>query len=119
MVAPRTLASSLVLSYRHYEMRSDNPFGEHLVLVERSSIDEASFVARHVMDAGGHVGAEARGGVGYDRERDVRIWRAGVSALLSVTASSRLSVDLDEASESGTGLTGRRRTAAVVLHVDL
>lgn len=119
MVAPRTLSSSMVLSLRHYEMTSDNPFGAQLVLIERSSIDEASGVLRHVLDRGGRLGAEARGGIGYDWGRQVRIWRAGGSALLSATAASRLTVDYDVASESGTGLSGRRHTGSVVLHVDL
>jgi hypothetical protein len=49
----------------------------------------------------------------------VRIWRAGASALISATSSSRLTFDYDVASESGTGLSGRRHAGSVVLHVDL
>ncbi len=119
LIAPRAMASSAVLSLRHYEMASDNPFGEQLFLIERSSIDEASGILRHVLDRGGRLGAEVRGGLGYDWGREVRIWRAGGSALLSATASSRLTVDYDVASESGTGLSGRRHVGQVVLHVDL
>lgn len=119
LIAPRALASSAVLSLRHYEMGSDNPFGEQLLLIERSSIDEVSGVVRHVVDQGGRLGVEVRGGLGYDWGREVRIWRAGGSALLSATASSRLTVDYDVASESGTGLSGRRHAGQVVLHVDL
>lgn len=119
LLAPRALSSSAVLSLRHYEMTSDNPFGTELVLIERSSIDEASGILRHVLDRGGRLGAELRGGIGYDWGRQVRIWRAGGSALLSATASSRLTFDYDVASESGTGLSGRRHAGSVVLHVDL
>ncbi|KAB2902631.1 MAG: tetratricopeptide repeat protein [Kofleriaceae bacterium] len=119
MIAPRALASSAVLSLRHYEMWSDNPFGQQLFLIERSSIDEVSGILRHVLDRGGRLGAELRGGLGYDWGREVRIWRAGASALLSATASSRLTLDYDVASESGTGLSGRRHAGQVVLHVDL
>lgn len=119
LIAPRALSSSAVLSLRHYEMTSDNPFGSELVLIERSSIDELSGIFRHVLDRGGRLGTELRGGVGYDWRRDVRIWRAGASALLSATASSRLTLDYDVASESGTGLSGRRHAGALVLHVDL
>ena len=42
MLSPRGLASSTVLSLRHYELTSDDPFGERLVLVERSRTDEIS-----------------------------------------------------------------------------
>jgi tetratricopeptide (TPR) repeat protein len=119
MLAPRALASSAVLSLRHYEMWSDNPFGQQLFLIERSSIDEASGILRHVLDRGGRVGTEVRGGIGYDWGRQVRIWRAGGSALLSATASSRLTFDYDVASESGTGLSGRRHAGSVTFHVDL
>jgi tetratricopeptide (TPR) repeat protein len=119
MLAPRALASSLVFSLRHYEMSSDNPFGTELFLIERSSIEEASGILRHVLDRGGRLGTELRGGIGYDWRREVRIWRAGASALVSATSSSRLTFDYDVASESGTGLSGRRHAGSVVLHVDL
>jgi tetratricopeptide (TPR) repeat protein len=119
LLAPRGFSSSTVLSVRHYEMTSDNPFGSALVLVERSSIDEVSGIVRHVFDRGGHLGSEFRGGIGYDWRREMRIWRAGASALLSATASSRLTLDYDVASESGTGLSGRRHAGSLVLHVDI
>lgn len=119
LFAPRAVANALVLSYRHYELDSDNPFGARLVLVERSSVDEASATARHVIDDDGLLALEARGGFGYDRGRDARLWRAGASLLLSATAGSRLTLDYDVASESGTGITGRRHSSWAVLHVDL
>ncbi len=119
MLAPRVLASSTVLSYRHYELTSEDPFGSRLVLVERSSIEEVSAVTRHVLDDGGRLAAELRGGLGYDWNREVRLWRAGGSALLSATAGSRLTLDYDVASETRTGLSGRRHIAQMVLHVDL
>lgn len=119
MLLPRTLASSTVLSLRHYEMASQDPFGARLVLVERSTIEEVSAVTRHVLDRKGKLAAELRGGIGYDWIRDVQLWRAGASALLSATASSRLTLDYDVASESRTGLVGRRHIGQMVLHVDL
>jgi Flp pilus assembly protein TadD len=119
MVVPRGLTPATVVSYRHYEASSDNPFGARLVLVERSSIDELSGLVRHVFDRGGRLGGELRGGLGYDWARYVQQWRAGASLLLSASAWSRLTVDYDVASESGTGLTGRRHLGSVVLHVDL
>jgi hypothetical protein len=119
MLAPRVLASSTVLSLRHYELFGEDPFGSRLVLVERSQIDEVSAVTRHILDRRGVLGTELRGGVGYDWQREVQLWRAGASALLSATSSSRLSFDYDIASESRTGLSGRRHVAQMVLHVDL
>jgi len=118
MLNLRSLSTATVLSYRHYEMTSDDPFGSRLVLVERSSIDELSGVIRRVQ-SDGMVGAEVRGGLGYDWVRYVTQWRAGASLLVSATSWSRLTVDYDVASESGTGLTGRRHLGSVVFHVDL
>jgi hypothetical protein len=119
MLAPRSLSEAIVVSYRHYEMTSDNPFPGRVVLVERSSIDELSGVARRVLDRKGMFGAEVRGGLGYDWVRYVEQWRAGASLLMAATATSRLTVDYDVASESGTGLSGRRHLGSVNLHVDL
>lgn len=119
MLAPRVLTSSTVLSLRHYELLGENPFGSRLVLVERSQIDEVSAVSRHVLGRQGLAAAEFRGGIGYDWQRDVDLWRAGASAMLSATPSSRLTFDYDIASESRTGLSGRRHIAQMVLHVDL
>jgi len=117
MLAPRGLASATVISYRHYEMMSDDPFGSRLVLVERASLDEVSGVIRQVV--GDKLGAELRGGIGYDGARESRQWRAGASLMVAATRASRLTLDYDVASESGTGLTGRRHFASAVLHVDL
>jgi len=119
MLWPSTLSTSLVFSYRRYELTSNDPFGPRLVLVERSSIDELSGIARYVFGARGILAAEVGGGAGYDWHRDVRQWRAAGSLLLSATASSRLKLAYDAASESGTGLVGRRHTGWLTLHVDL
>lgn len=119
MIAPRSLTTSTVVSYRHYEMSSENPFGQRLVLVERSSIDELSGVVRRVLDARGTVGAELRGGLGFDWARWVQQWRAGASILVSATPWSRLTVDYDVASESGTGIAGRQHIGSMIFHVDL
>ncbi len=117
LLLPRTMAAATVVSYRHYEMSSEDPFGDRLVLVERSSLDEVSAVARKVVDS--RLGAEVRGGIGYDRAREIKQWRAGASLLLAATAGSRLTLEYDVASESGTGLAGRRHLASAVFHVDL
>jgi tetratricopeptide (TPR) repeat protein len=115
------LASAAVVSYRHYELTSNNPFGQRLVLVERSQIEEVSGVYRKVLGKRGGLGLELRGGAGYDYARQVRQWRAGASVLVSATANSRLTLAYDANSEVGTGLglAGQRHTGWVILHVDL
>jgi Flp pilus assembly protein TadD len=118
MLHARSMNPATIVSYRHYELFGEDPFGERLVLVERSSIDELSAVVRRV-EPRGVLGGELRGGLGYDWVRYVKQWRAGASLLLAATTTSRLTVDYDMASESGTGLVGRRHTGSVVLHVDL
>jgi tetratricopeptide (TPR) repeat protein len=119
MLAPRALIGGVLVGYRHYETFSEDPFGARLVLVERSTIDEVSAVARRVFDRRGRLGGELRGGVGYDWARYVEQWRVGASLLVSATRSSRITLDYDGASESGTGLSGRRHIGSVGLHVDL
>jgi tetratricopeptide (TPR) repeat protein len=118
MLHARSMNSATIVAYRHYELFGEDPFGERLVLVERSSIDELSAVVRRV-EQRGVLGGELRGGLGYDWARYVKQWRAGASLLLAATTTSRLTVDYDLASESGTGLVGRRHMGSVVLHVDL
>jgi hypothetical protein len=119
MMWASTLASGLVVSYRHYELVSDNPFGARLVLVERSRIEEGSAAFRYVFDDAGAVGFELHGGVGRDTARDVLTSRAGGVLLISATARSRLTAAYDLANQSGTGLSGLRHTGWVSLHVDL
>ena len=118
MLYPKAMTAATVVSYRHYELFGEDPFGMRLRLVERSSIDEISGVLRRI-ERRGVLGAELRGGLGYDWVRYVQQWRAGASLLLAATDYSRLSFDYDLASESGTGLVGRRHSGSVVLHVDL
>jgi hypothetical protein len=119
LLAPRSLTTATVLSYRHYELTSQDPFGARLVLVERSRIDEVSGAVRTTVDPKGVLAVEARGGVGYDWIRDMRLLRAGASVLLSATAGSRLTFDYDVATETATGIAGRRHAGSVVFHLDL
>lgn len=119
MLLPRGLADALVVSYRHYELTSDDPFGARLVLVERSGLDEISAVWRRTADRKGRLAGELRGGIGYDRGRDMQTWRAGASAMLSLDPHARLTLDYDFANESRTGLSGDRHATSAVLHVDL
>ncbi len=119
MLWPVGMASSAVLSYRHYELFSDDPFGQRLVLVTRSQIDETSGAYRQTLGKGGAVAFEVRGGIGYDWARNVQQWRGGASLLLSPTMNTRFTLAYDASSESGTGLAGRRHTGWIMLHVDL
>jgi hypothetical protein len=119
LLSSRALATALVLSYRHYELSADDPFGERLDLVTRSSVDELSTAARAVLDPDGMVAGELRGGIGHDWIRGGVRLRAGASLLLSFTRGSRLTFDYDVGSESQTGLIGRRHAGTAVLHVDL
>jgi tetratricopeptide (TPR) repeat protein len=119
LLSPTGFADAIVLSYRHYELTSDDPFGSRLVLVERSSSDELSAMVRRVVDDDGLFAFELRGGGGYDYLRSAVLWRAGGSLLVSATANSRFAVGYDIASESGTGLDGRRYAGSAMFHVDL
>jgi tetratricopeptide (TPR) repeat protein len=119
MLWPSPLMAAAVLSYRHYELSSDDPFGQRLVLVERSSLDEVSGVIRETFGKRGTLGVEVRGGAGYDWSRDVREWRVGGTLMFAATSNSRLTLAYDAASETGTGLTGQRHTGWFALHVDL
>jgi len=112
------LSSAWILAYRHYELRGDDPFSSRVSLVERSSVDEVSSIVRHVIDNTGRITAQVTGGLGYDRERGMRQWRAGGDLFLSATANARLSAGYHVASESRTGLVGQREAAWIGLHVD-
>jgi len=70
LLMPRSLSSSIVLSYRHYELSGDDPFGQRLTLVTRSSLDELSASVGQVLDPRGMIAVEARGGYGHDWLRD-------------------------------------------------
>jgi tetratricopeptide (TPR) repeat protein len=119
MMWASTLTSGFVVSYRHYELVSDDPFGARLVLVGRSRIEEGSAAFRYVVDDAGAVGVELHGGLGRDTARDVLTSRAGGTLLISATAQSRLTAAYELASQTGTGLSGLRHTGWISLHVDL
>jgi len=119
MLWPSSIATGIMLSYRHYQLASDNPFGTRVVLVRSSAIDELSATAREVFDRRGILAGELTAGAGYDWDREVRQWRAGTALHLSASTNSRLSAAFDASSEAGTGLVGRRYTGWISLHVDL
>lgn len=120
MLWPTQLTDSLVVSYRHYELRSDAEpeFMARISMVPRASIDEGSLVARKVM-AGDRIGVELRGGLGWDRARDVATSHAGASLLATPTRSSRISLTVDVGAESPHGFQWQGRTGWVSYHADL
>jgi hypothetical protein len=119
LVSPAPVSNAVLLSYRHYEMSSNDPFGTRLFLVERSRLDEVSATARRVLDATGIVAAQAQAGLGYDDLRNTWQWRAGGQLYVSPTSASRLFASFESATESRTGLVGRRHQGMLGLHVDL
>ncbi|HEU5060383.1 MAG TPA: hypothetical protein VFU21_27820, partial [Kofleriaceae bacterium] len=112
------LADSLTLSYRHYEAFTEDDFAGRLVLAERGTVDELSAVARNSWPDG-WFGFEVRGGAGRDWARDVRLWRAGGSLLVTPLETLRGSLSYDYAEESTSGFAGVRHTAWGSIHVDL
>src|SRR5678815_4047731 len=117
---PTQLADSLVVSYRHYELWSDTEpdFMERISMAPRTSIDEASLVARKVM-AQSRIGVELRGAIGWDRSRDLATSRGGASLLVTPTRSSRIALTIDVSAESPNGFQGQVRTGWVSYHADL
>jgi tetratricopeptide (TPR) repeat protein len=117
---PAQLVDSLIVSYRHYELRSDAQpeFLERISMVTRASIDEGSLVARRIM-AQNRIGIELRGGLGWDHSRDVVISRVGASLLACPTRSSRIALTIDVGAESPNGFQWQGRTGWVSYHADL
>jgi tetratricopeptide (TPR) repeat protein len=118
MLWPAYLADALVLSYRHYEVFSRDDFGSRLMLFERAGIDELSATARKTA-INGIFALELRGGGGYDRLRELSLWRAGGALLFAPIAAMRITGSFDVATESASGLVGKRHTGWVSVHVDL
>jgi tetratricopeptide (TPR) repeat protein len=118
LLFPTQLASSVVVSYRHYEQETAGSFGPRLVLVERSRLEEISGTARFVLDDDGQVAIAALAGIGYDTLRELWQWRSGGQFFLSATDRSRLALGYEVATESVSGITGRRQQGTLSLHVD-
>lgn len=117
---PTQLADSVVVSLRHYELRSDSDpaFMARISMLPRASIEEGSLVARKVT-LRSRLGVELRGSLGWDRTRDLAISRVGASVLTAPTRSSRLSLTFDVGAESPHGFRDQVRTGWVSYHADL
>lgn len=111
------LADSLTLSYRHYEAFTEDDFGGRLDLAERGTIDEVSTVARNTFPDGTFA-FEGRAGGGFDWARATRMWRGGISLLVTPLDRMRGSVSYDYANEATSAFTGSRHTAWGALHFD-
>lgn len=120
LLRPTYLADSLVLGYRHYELRasSNAAFDARMSMADRASIDEVSVVARKAL-LRGRVAFEARAGAGRDWLRDLYLARGGLSLWLASSSRARFSLSLDLAKESTRALTGERRAGWMTYHVDL
>jgi tetratricopeptide (TPR) repeat protein len=114
------VAESVTFSLRHYELfgRSDSEFERRLAILSRSSIDGMSVMTRSAL-AGGRLGVELRGGLGYERIQRTVLSQGGLTLSLAVNRASRLVASYDIAQETITGLTGRRHSGWVAYHVDL
>ena len=112
------LADSLVVSYRHYEVFTEDDFGTRLDLAERGTVDELSGVARNTWPDG-TFGFELRAGGGRDWARDTRLWRVGSTVVVTPLERVRASVSYDYANESTSGFAGVRHNALGSIHVDL
>ena len=111
------LADSLTLSYRHYEAFTDDEFGGRLDLAERNTIDELSTVVRNTWPDG-LFAFEGRAGGGFDWARETRMWRGGLSLLITPLQRLRGSLSYDYTNESTAGFTGERHAAWGSLHLD-
>jgi tetratricopeptide (TPR) repeat protein len=120
LLRPAYLADSIVLSYRHYEMRGDaNPmFASRIGLADRASIDEVSAVARKAFGAG-RFAVDAHAGGGRDWARKLYLTRAGGALWFAASSRSRLTLSFDIAKESTGAFTGERRSGWMAYHVDL
>lgn len=120
LLQPAFLASSVVVSYRHYETYSSSTamFSERLTLAERASIDEASLTVRRAALAG-RLAIEARTGLGYDWARELWLARGGLSLWIAAGSASRISLTFDLAKESAHAIEGKRLSGGMAYHVDL
>jgi tetratricopeptide (TPR) repeat protein len=119
MVRRTYLSDAGILSYRYYRLFGDSSpeFASRIVLAPRAAIHSGSMVVRKVL-AGGRFGAELRGGLGYDTDRNASLYNVGASAVAVPFWSSRILVSYDLAHETATGFTGKRQTGWVTYHVD-
>ena len=120
LLQPTYLASSVVVSYRHYELfqTANMAFDARMPMAERASIEELSVAVRGaVLD--GRLALETRAGAGYDWARALWLGRGSLALWIATTAASRLSLTVDLAKESARAIRGERASGGMAFHVDL
>ncbi len=120
MVRRTALNDAGVLTYRHYELFASMPpeFYSRISLYKRASIDNGSFIFRKVI-AGGRVGFEVHGGLGYDNVQDQTLEQGGTAIVWASSWSTRLLVTYDIVHQTTIGLPGTLQIGWVTFHADL
>lgn len=120
LLRPTFLANAVVASYRHHEVfaTANAAFVQRLALADRSSIDEVSVALRLAM-RDGRLALDTRGGLSYDRTREIWIASGNVSLWTATGRSSRLSFMFDIATETDFAISGKRLSGGTTYHVDL
>jgi tetratricopeptide (TPR) repeat protein len=120
MVRRTAMNDAAVLTYRHYELFASMPpeFATRISLYTRASIDNGSFIFRKVV-AGGRVGFEVHGGLGYDNVQDQALEQGGTAIVWASTWSTRLLVTYDIVHQTTIGLPGTLQIGWVTFHADL
>lgn len=122
MVRRTAMNDAAVLAYRHYELFSNiqkaSEFYQRISLYPRASIDNGSFIFRKVV-AGGRVGFEVHGGLGYDNVQDQVLEQGGTAIVWASSWSTRLLVTYDIVHQTTSGLPGTLQIGWVTFHADL
>ena len=122
MVRRTAMNDAAVLTYRHYELfsniKTDSEFYHRISLYPRASIDNGSFIFRKVV-AGGRVGVEVHGGLGYDNVQNQTLEQGGTAIVWASSWSTRLLVTYDIVHQTTIGLPGTLQIGWVTFHADL
>ena len=120
MIERTTVSSALTLAYRHYDVtsRTSSDFAAAVALAPRASVDEGSIHGALALPRG-QFGIEADAGLGFDSERRARQRRAGGALTWAPLPAARFALGYEEATESATGLYGRRRAGWLSFHANL
>jgi tetratricopeptide (TPR) repeat protein len=120
MIERTTIGSALTLAYRHYDVtsRTSSDFAAVVALAPAASVDEGSIRGSLALPRG-QLGIEADAGLGFDSARWARQRRAGGALTWAPLPAARFALGYEEATESVTGLYGRRRAGWLSVHANL
>lgn len=122
MVRRTAMNDAAVLTYRHYELFGNldpqGTFYSRISLYQRASIDNGSLIIRKVL-AGGRLGAEVHGGLGYDNVQDQALEQGGAAIVWASSWSTRLLATYDIVHQTTIGLAGTLQIGWVTFHADL